>query len=58
MAIGSYLAGSVNAHRPDHCGRNEFLSPYFFSDKIAWLLYRAQAVTREQLPASIRLWSG
>ena len=31
---------------------------YFYSDRIALAMYRAQPATREELPALTRQWSG
>src|SRR6266700_3439093 len=50
MAIGSYFGGQRGMLTAlIIAGGMNFVS-YFFSDKIALATYRAQAVTREQLP--------
>lgn len=58
MSIGGYFGGQRGILTAlIIAGVMNFVS-YFYSDKIALATYRAQAVTREQLPAFIRWWSG
>ena len=52
IGVGDYFGGRTGmVYAFIFAGAMNFIS-YFFSDKIALAMYRAQPVTREQLPRS------